>query len=356
MRTKEFLEWLERKQLIDTVKDNAKFVRQVFTKCLNAKDEQIVIIGDTGYAEKRVSALLTGSYYFAAKELGLKTAVIVQKPKYRGEKASKELIDTLSELPRESIMIINLSSKLGSIKEISGSFRTFSKEFGHRFTSATNLSNIPTISYNSLLNAVDIDYDKLAKKAAVIKDILDNGNEVHVTTDKGTDLMINIEGMKAIANDGKYTRHGSGGNIPTGEVYIPPRWKKVEGKIVIDISSAYREGTQLIEEPIELIIKKGEITKIKGGIEAKRLEETLDWAYKISRFPWGVRRIGEFGIGINPRAEIIGSTIIDEKKLGTAHLAIGSNYWFGGTIYAIIHLDQVFNNPVVKVDKKIIPL
>ena len=36
--------------------------------------------------------------------------------------------------------------------------------------------------------------------------------------------------------------------------------------------------------------------------------------------------------------------------LGTAHIGIGSNYWFGGPIRTIIHLDQVFKNPLFKLD------
>ena len=49
-------------------------------------------------------------------------------------------------------------------------------------------------------------------------------------------------------------------------------------------------------------------------------------------------------------AIIIGATIVDEKKLGTAHIAIGSNYWFGGPIRTIIHLDQIMKDVTIEVD------
>ena len=125
---------------------------------------------------------------------------------------------------------------------------------------------------------------------------------------------------------------------------------------MIDGSSANRYGTQLIKDPITLTIEEGEIVKIEGGEEAKKLQETLDWAYKKAKHPWGVKRIAELGIGINPNAKIIGATIIDEKKLGTAHIGIGSNHWFGGTIYAILHLDQVFRNPKIYIDNKLLKI
>ena len=80
----------------------------------------------------------------------------------------------------------------------------------------------------------------------------------------------------------------------------------------------------------------------------------MNWAATQAKNPGSVRRICEFGIGLNPKAKIIGATIVDEKMLGSAHIGIGSNYWFGGTIFAIIHLDQVFKNPKVYCDGKLI--
>ena len=80
------------------------------------------------------------------------------------------------------------------------------------------------------------------------------------------------------------------------------------------------------------------------------VEETLAEAEKKAQFPERVRLIGELGIGINPGARVVGATIIDEKVLGTAHVAIGSNYWYGGQIKTIIHLDQVFKDPEIYVD------
>jgi len=155
-----------------------------------------------------------------------------------------------------------------------------------------------------------------------------------------------------MAEEGDKKKEGEGGNIPIGEVFTPPKWKHAEGTIVIDGSSAYREGTMLIKNPITLTVEKDEIVEIKGGEEAKKLEGSLIWAYRKAKHPWGIKRIGELGIGINPNASIVGATIIDEKTYGTAHVGIGSNYWFGGTIYAIIHYDQIIRNPSITVDDK----
>jgi len=144
--------------------------------------------------------------------------------------------------------------------------------------------------------------------------------------------------------------------LPAGEVYAPPNGKRIDGKIVIDGSSRVRNGTLLIKEPIKLTVKDGNITEITGGNEAKELENTLNWVASVSKHPGSIRRICELGIGLNPKAKIIGATIVDDKVLGTAHVGIGSNYWFGGNIYAIIHLDQVFKNPKIYFDNKLMEI
>ena len=97
----------------------------------------------------------------------------------------------------------------------------------------------------------------------------------------------------------------------------------------------------------------GKIRRKEGGKEDKELENTIKWADSVAKHPGSVRRICELGIGLNPKAKIIGATIVDDKVLGTAHIGIGSNYWFGGNIYAIIHLDQVFKDPKVYFDGKL---
>ena len=356
MDSKESIQWLENQNLLELAKSNAAHLEKIFTKCLNANKEDILIIGDTGIDDNKIASVIAGSYYIAARNLNLNAHLILQEAKFRGDKADKDVIDAFYDLKHNNILILCLSKKLGSIKELGNSFRVYAKENNHRFISATSLGNLPMEKFQNVMDSINIDYIQLQEKARKIQEQLDNGNEVHITTEAGTNLYINIKGKKAICNAGDYKMLATGGNLPAGEVYIAPKWKNVHGTVVIDGSSATRKGTQLIKNPIKLIIEKDEVVDIQGGEEAEKLQETLDWAWKKAKHPWGVKRIGELGIGINPKANIIGSTMIDEKTLGTAHIAIGSNYWFGGTIYAIIHLDQVFKNPKIYIDGKLLQI
>ena len=172
-------------------------------------------------------------------------------------------------------------------------------------------------------------------------------NEVHAI--RGLDLTVRKGDMMAIMGPsgcGKTTLLNMIGHLDHHS----------EGKIVIDGSSRVQNGTILIKEPIILKIKNGNIAEIAGSKEAKELENTLNWAASIAKHPGSIRRICELGIGLNPKAKIIGATLVDDKALGTAHVGIGSNYWFGGNIYAIIHLDQVFRNPRIYFDGKLVEI
>ena len=157
--------------------------------------------------------------------------------------------------------------------------------------------------------------------------------------------------MLSINNAGDYTKPATGGNVPAGEVYAPPKTTGAQGRIVVDGSIRTRKGTVLVQQkPVVLTVEDSSVIKIEGGKEAKQLQETIKWAQNRAKYPERVTKICEFGIGTNPGASFVGATIIDEKILGTCHLALGSNSWFGGTNYSIIHLDHVLRDPTVYLD------
>jgi hypothetical protein len=352
MDTVESINWLKKNNLHELSEKFALQIKKIFSPCLGIKDEKILVIGDTGFEKKNIAAVLSGAYYLAAQQLKLDAKLVFQKVKSRGEMAGQDVVDSLSELPDCNIIILNLSDKLGNIKELGKSFRRWIKKKNHRFVSAMSLGDLKTDKAGLITDAMDINYKPFQANHEKLRQLFNDTDEIRITTKAGTDLYYNIKGINGIVADGNYTTPGSGGNLPAGEVYAPPNGKRIDGKIVIDGSSRVQNGTMLIQEPITLTVKDGNITEIAGGKEAKELENTLNWAASIAKHPGSVRRICEFGIGLNPKAKIIGATIVDDKALGTAHIGIGSNYWFGGNIYAIIHLDQVFRNPEVYFDGK----
>ncbi len=331
-------------------KKSSQFLK-VLKSSLRAKQEKILVISDYGQGEKRVSALLGYGYYHAALRKGLDASILFQEVKKGFMHTDPHVTKALRELPPGSLVIVATSNKIGRMGDIK-SFRLFCRERKHRFLSATGLGDVNNVHFELFLEAMGVNYRRMKKKGLAVKRQWDKAKEIRVKTAAGTDIIFPVEGMLAIANIGEYHEPGSGGNMPAGEVYIPPRGMDgVQGILVIDGSIKTDAGAILVNEPLNLHVENGRVVRMEGP-QAALLEETFRRYEDRAKFPERVRLVCELGVGINPGAVLIGSTIIDEKVMGTGHIALGSNYWFGGAIKTIFHGDMVFKSPEFYVDGK----
>ncbi len=352
----ECIQWIKKENLYELAEKHYTGVKKVFTQCLKVKKgDNVLIIGDTGLKQNNLSAVLALCYYLYCKKKGVKVEMVLQESKALGEPADIDVVNYLKNLKENSVIMLSLSNRFGKLNSIK-SFRKFCRQNGHRFTSTVSLGYIPTEYVTQVISTININYRELRRRLAKVIELLEGAKEVKIVTDSGTDLVFNVDGRQAIASGGDFSEPGTGGNIPSGEVYIAPVEGTANGTLVIDASSRNRHKTELIREPIIIKIRKGRILSIKGEVEADLLKESFDWARERAKYPDRVDHLCELGIGMNKHAKVIGTTIIDEKARGTAHIAFGSNYWFGGTVRTIIHLDQVFRDPAIYVDGIRLPL
>ena len=192
-----------------------------------------------------------------------------------------------------------------------------------------------------IMSRLDVDYEKLKERIDKIAGILKKGKSVRITTEIGTDITINIENVGIFTDYGIYTEKGEWGNLPAGEVAPLP--KDTNGVFVVDASFA---GVGKVDKPIKLTVKDNYVTSIEGGESAKKLLAIVSEHGKKGR------NIDELGIGMNDKSKIIGNILEDEKVLGTAHIALGNNITYGGTVDVPLHLDGVFYNPTIFIDDK----
>lgn len=203
------------------------------------------------------------------------------------------------------------------------------------------VATLPGITEEIFIRTMNANYDEIVSLTNKIADILDKGKRVHIASEPGTDLSFSIEGRMARRSTGVYKHPGECGNLPGAEAYIAPVEGTAEGVVVVDGSMA---GIGILSSPIVLTVKAGFVKKIEGGDEAGKLEDIL------LRYGKEARNIAEFGVGTNPNAKISGNILEDEKVFGTVHIALGSNYDFGGMIKAPIHLDGIIRKPTVVID------
>jgi len=193
--------------------------------------------------------------------------------------------------------------------------------------------------------AMTADYGELRIRSTKLADRLRRACIVHVTSDHGTDVELNMEGRPVFVLAGFAREPGTFAALPDGEVATSPIEGSANGMIVFDHTM---DGLGILGQPISLRVKNGKVVEILGGEEAEGLRGIVEAADE------GARNIAEFAIGTNPEALLIGNMAEDKKKEGTVHIAIGDNHKLGGSVKSAIHLDGLILKPTVELDGEII--
>jgi leucyl aminopeptidase (aminopeptidase T) len=197
--------------------------------------------------------------------------------------------------------------------------------------------------------ALKADFQALKPVVEEVAGKLTGAEEARVTTCTGTELYLELGSRLAHALHNICHEPGTMGSPPDVEAYVAPIEDTAEGRVVVD-GAVNLLGFGLVQEPIELIFDSGRVTAVEGGSEARHFQGLLE-----SYGDPNMYRLGELGIGLNPRARLVGDPLIDEGVLGTAHIALGLNYTYGGTIKdARTHIDCVFKGPTIELDGELV--
>jgi leucyl aminopeptidase (aminopeptidase T) len=289
------------------------------------KDERILLITDEGRHS------VARQFLEVADELGYRTELArVPIPEVHGVEPPAAVAGKM--LAADVIFIITTKS-LSHTRA-----RAKATEKGARIAAMAGVSE------EILQRFSQVDLLQMKARTNRLADILDRGTRVLLRSQKGTELNFSIAGRIAHGRKASiFDQPGYWGNIPCGEAFIAPVEDSVHGRLVIDASIG---GIGLVDRDTSFRIERGRVVEIEGGIAARRFEALLDDSAR--------RQVAEFGIGTNDKARITGTTIEDEKVLGTCHIAFGNNKFFGGTNEVDFHVDCVMRAPTVLVDERII--
>jgi aminopeptidase len=168
------------------------------------------------------------------------------------------------------------------------------------------------------------------------------GEELEVRTPAGTRLRARLGRRTAVANTGVVRGRGERSGVPTIEAYIAPLERTADGVAVIDGSIG---ALGLVSEPVAITFTVGRATAFDGGTQARALRDLVERTGSDTAF-----MLSEVGIGLNPKAKVVGRIIEDEGTYGTCHIALGSNSHFGGRLDVPFHLDMVMWTPDITID------
>ena len=161
---------------------------------------------------------------------------------------------------------------------------------------------------------------------------LRNANKIHITG-KRTDIELSVKDREPINDCGLWTKDKLGYlNLPAGEVFYAPVETSANGEIYFDLPCMWHFGKQV--RGVWFRFKNGKVVDYSFEMGLKNFEDVMKNA------TGDKYRIAELGIGTNPNAKPTGGmTIVDEKILGTIHMAIGWNKGYGGRNDSTVHWD-----------------
>jgi leucyl aminopeptidase (aminopeptidase T) len=177
--------------------------------------------------------------------------------------------------------------------------------------------------------------DAATQRARDAMAALKGATEVRMTSPKGTDVTITIEGRPALEITPIKKRGQMMGPLPLwSEVAFAAVEDQTEGTVVVDGVMLGIGLPGQVENTITWTVEKGRAVKIEGADEAERLRAVIDGvenATVIGEFAFGVSDIAPFG------------TPSEKGRVGTAHLALGDNHlaYPGGQNVCKLHLDGV---------------
>lgn len=295
--------------------------------CMNVKeDEEVLTVGDTN------NLRIAQSFAIIATSLGAESSIIIMGPRA-----------THGNEPPKTVAKAMLGADVVMMPTSTSLTHTDAREVATK--NGARIASMPGINEKILEVAMKADYEGIKERCGSLVDKVSNGSKVTITTEKGTNLRLNIKGRSWIADTGILHEPGDFGNLPAGEVYCPPVENEGNGTIIVDTAMA---GVGVLSELIRIKFANGRIVSIDGGSEADKLKTTLKEA-DANAF-----KIAELGIGANPEVKPMGNSLVDEKIMGTVHIGLGDNLHMGGKQGSKIHLDAVISEPNLELDGDLI--
>lgn len=206
------------------------------------------------------------------------------------------------------------------------------------------VAHMPGITLD-ILQSKDVgsaDISLVDKYADRVLSALSGAQNVRITAANGTDLSFCIDGRRVMSEGGVIPK-GEFFNFPSGEVFVAPIENSANGIFICDVSCGSLGN---VDAPVRLEFLRGKVVEISGDGKVAEMLKT-----DVSLASGGKSIIAEFGIGVNPFFKQIGNVLVDEKVLGTCHVAIGDNTGFGGINKSSIHVDFIVDKPTISVDR-----
>lgn len=306
-------------------------IRLITGTCFQIRGGERVIIVAYGDEEVKVASLLAADMKAAHAEVAI---VIVEPPR------AIEPPPFLAEAMKK----VDICISLGEI------------DYGHtrarKDAFPLQYAYLPPVMYRSLRMSTVCAEDllEIENRTEWLAEAVSRAKQVHVTSQAGTDLVVDIEGRKGFPIHPVFRKSGHFAIIPYyAEVACAPIEGKTAGTYVAN-GSVWGDASieRIVSEPIIWRVENGKVVSMTGGRDAQDIREAL------SKFDQNALSIGELGIGMNHKlSNRLTGTKLDDAIFGTVHLALGRNISIGGNQWSSVHIDFLSMDIRLELDGKV---
>lgn len=321
----------------ELVRAALKLLRDMFNV---RKGESVVVTADTETSMEVVNATAQAAYALGAKPMVIKVAA----PRGVGKAADQDLpLAPLTAALKEADVWIEYnnqwllySTPFDDAVEVNKKLRYMCLVGMNPDLMIRNIGRVNNIAVRDFLLKVE----EITKKA----------KHMRITTSAGCDVEFDNHPTRDFYTADGFVGDGEVKMMP-GQISWAPKLETINGVIVFDGSIVPSAG--LLKNKVKLTIKKGIITKIEGGIEARQLEDYLRGFDDERMF-----RIAHLSYGFNPGAKLTGDIVEDERVWGCTEWGIGNvgpmlTSDIPGGIPAPSHTDGICLNSTVWLDDQL---
>ena len=278
-----------------------------------------------------------------AIQLGLWTRMVVletQEGVFR-EEVPAHLMEMINATNQPDIFINTLR---GPAQETPFRIKIIKQETRNR---RSRLGHCPGITMDMLTEGAlalsKEEHATMQTQARSLLALLQGVDSIHVKAPGGSDFIISVNGRTWFTDTSIDWKEMKWMNLPTGEVIVGPVETSMEGTLVSDLAVG---GIGPLKKPICVKVSGGRVQSLEcddeSALEIVKNSQATDEMAK---------HVGEFALGLNPKARIVEEFLESEKVGNTIHVAFGNNMDYPGVAAnnSATHQDFLVDKPTVTV-------
>lgn len=277
--------------------ENKRFAKRLVHDVFKVKENEVVTITlDKGSNRPVITAVLE-----EVKEVGgMAMAIEIPQPEAPCSGVDAYVPDIVGHVLKKSDCWLDAASKVWLYSSV---FDNALKD-----NDALRYMIIENLDTKGLLSLFDLDYITIGKLTKDFKNMLENAKTIRLTSESGSDITFNTNhNNKVLIDDGDASTPGL--HTPPANITIYPEFNSVNGKVVGD-ALMINNVWNVLDEPFEIVIENGGITKLNGNTNnVSDMEKWIKASGKNSD------RVAHFTIGLGPNIHELKEHIINDERL-----------------------------------------